>query len=112
MNHFESVSKQNKIKNLIILSGDRHRAGIYKDQTESGNIIYELTSSSLNLPAGRFYGVKEEPGPKRLGASFLDENYGLIEIDESNKISLSIRDINQETINKINIPFIESSPTH
>ena len=107
-----SLVDKNKIKNLIILSGDRHRAGIYKDRTGSGSIIYELTSSSLNLPAGRFYGVKEEPGPKRLGVSFLDENYGLIEIDENNKISLSIKDINQETINKINIPFIESSPTH
>ena len=101
-----------KVKNLIILSGDRHRAGIYKDQTEGGKIIYELTSSSLNLPAGKFFGAKEEPGPKRLGATFLDENYGLIEINENNKISLSIKDINQNTINKINIPFIEMLPTH
>ena len=69
-------------------------------------MIYELTSSSLNLPASKFFGAKEEPGPKRLGTTFLDENYGLIEINENNTISLSIKDINQNTINKISIPFI------
>ena len=89
--------------NLIILSGDRHRGGIYKEKTNGGNQLFELTSSSLNLPAGKLFKAKEELGPNRIGPTFLDENYGVIEINENKKITLSIKGLDQKTHNKINI---------
>ena len=54
---FNLIDKNN-INNLIILSGDRHRGGIYKEKTNGGNQLFELTSSSLNLPAGKLFKSK------------------------------------------------------
>ena len=99
---FDSIDKNN-ISNLIILSGDRHRAGIYKEKTNGGNQLFELTSSSLNLPAGKIFKSKEEYGPNRIGPTFLEENYGTIEINSNKNITMSIKNINQQTINKINV---------
>ena len=94
---------ENNIKKLIILSGDRHRAGIYKDKTENGNELFELTSSSLNLAAGKIFKAKEEAGPNRIGPTYLMENYGTLEIKSNKNVLLSIKDLNQQTQNKINV---------
>ena len=99
---FNLIDKNN-INNLIILSGDRHRGGIYKEKTKGGNQLFELTSSSLNLPAGKLFKSKEELGPNRIGSTFLEENYGVVEINDDKKITLSIRGLDQKTHNKINI---------
>ena len=94
---------ENDIKKLIILSGDRHRAGIYKDRTKNGNELYELTSSSLNLAAGKLFKAVEEAGPNRIGPTYLMENYGTLEINNDKNIKLSIKDLNQQTQNEIKI---------
>ena len=99
---FNLIDKNN-INNLIILSGDRHRGGIYKEKTNGGNQLFELTSSSLNLPAGKLFKSKEELGPNRIGSTFLEENYGVVEINDDKKITLSIKGLDQKTHNKINI---------
>ena len=94
---------ENNITKLIILSGDRHRAGIYKDKTKNGNEIYELTSSSLNLAAGKLFKASEEAGPNRIGPTYLMENYGTLEINNNKNVLLSIKDLNQQTKNEIRI---------
>ena len=94
---------ENDINKLIILSGDRHRAGIYKDRTKNGNELYELTSSSLNLAAGKLFKAVEEAGPNRIGPTYLMENYGTLEINNDKNIKLSIKDLNQQTQNEIKI---------
>ena len=94
---------ENDINKLIILSGDRHRAGIYKDRTKNGTELYELTSSSLNLAAGKLFKAVEEAGPNRIGPTYLMENYGTLEINNDKNIKLSIKDLNQQTQNEIKI---------
>ena len=94
---------ENDINKLIILSGDRHRAGIYKDRTKNGNELYELTSSSLNLAAGKLFKAVEEAGPNRIGPTYLMENYGTIEINNDKNMILSIKDLNQQIQNEIKI---------
>ena len=94
---------ENDINKLIILSGDRHRAGIYKDRTKNGNELYELTSSSLNLAAGKLFKAVEEAGPNRIGPTYLMENYGTIEINNDKNMKLSIKDLNQQIQNEIKI---------
>ena len=94
---------ENNIAKLIILSGDRHRAGIYRDKTKNGNELYELTSSSLNLAAGKLFKAKEEAGPNRIGPTYLMENYGTLEINNNKNVLLSIKDLNQQTKNEIRI---------
>jgi alkaline phosphatase D len=83
---FELLSTSNA-KKIIILSGDRHRAGIYKKEISDNKQLWELTSSSLNKPSSH----AEEPGPYRLGATYQKENFGLIKVNgQTKKISLQI----------------------
>ena len=36
------------LNQTLVISGDRHRGGIYKFKTARGKVISEVTSSSLN----------------------------------------------------------------
>lgn len=66
-----------KIKNLIIISGDRHLASIA--MTNLGKYqLYDVTSSSLNRP-GQF--TKPETDQSYIGPSFLGINYGMAYIN-------------------------------
>ncbi|AOL94311.1 alkaline phosphatase D family protein [Porphyrobacter sp. LM 6] len=71
---------------LVILSGDRHAAGIYKTE-HKGETMWELTSSSLNLTFGSDTerSTAREPDPTRISPFFPIENYGLIDIDWKGK---------------------------
>ena len=67
---------------LVMLSGDRHAAGIYKVE-HAGQTMWELTSSSLNLAFGNNNeaSTAREPDPARVTKFFSVENYGLVDID-------------------------------
>ena len=74
-------------KPVVLVSGDRHKAGIYKQEN-----LYELTSSSLNKPLPRWLvAVWDETDPLLLGKMHYDMNYGLINID-SGSISIDLKD--------------------
>jgi len=91
------IDKAN-LNHTLILSGDRHRAGIYEIKTESGKRISEVTSSSLNAS----FPNDEENGPLRLGNTYVEENYGVISIDSENRqLIASIRDIDGEIVRKL-----------
>lgn len=64
-----------KAGNAVLLSGDRHQAGVYHD-ADSG--LWELTSSSLNLAFGS---GRPEPDKLRQQGLFSEENYALIDFD-------------------------------
>jgi len=81
---------------VILLSGDRHRAGIYRHDEAIDYSLYEITSSALNLVVK---GIEEEPGPQRLGPTYLAENYGAIAIDWSaGTVQLEVRDMEGDTV--------------
>ena len=63
---------------VMILSGDRHRGGLYQYSLGSDRRLVELTSSSLNLAIP---GIQEEPGPLRVGPTYRDENFGAVFLD-------------------------------
>ena len=81
--------------NLIMLSGDRHAAGLYKTDDAIGYPLFEATSSSLNRPLTDMVSPDRlfmEPGPNRLGDMYFDVNYGVIDIDwEAGAVAVSIR---------------------
>jgi len=80
------------LKNTIILSGDRHRGGIYQLKTKKGNTISEVTSSSLN---SSYPTNPEEAGPLRIGSTYINENYGgLYFNDKSDTLTISLKNIN------------------
>ena len=68
------------LNQTLVISGDRHRGGIYKFKTARGKVISEVTSSSLNAS----FPNKEEYGPLRIGKTFIEENYGVIFFDRKN----------------------------
>lgn len=73
---------QREASGLVMLSGDRHAAGIYKTE-HKGETLWELTSSSLNLAFGNDNDAStaREPDESRVSKFFSVENYGLIDID-------------------------------
>ncbi len=85
-----------KVKNPILLSGDRHIGEISRIKYKGINIT-EITSSSLTRAWGN---NNPEKNSYRIGNTVYDLNYGLIEI-KGNTIEASIRSNNQEVKEKI-----------
>ena len=93
-----NIIDEANLNHTLILSGDRHRAGIYEMKTGSGKVISEVTSSSLNAS----FPNNEENGPLRIGNTYVEENYGVISIDSENRqLMASIRDIEGEIVGKL-----------
>ena len=85
---FDVIAKS-QARNVVFLSGDRHRAGLYRLDRAEGGAFIEATSSSLN----RSFDDPEERGPHQIGAMFGGNNFGLIEIDWATRVAtISIRD--------------------
>lgn len=83
------IIDQSSSENVLILSGDRHRAGLYQLTTNSNKNIIEMTSSSLNLS----FANDEEAGPLRVGPTFVQENYGEILLNKtSNSLIVNLKD--------------------
>jgi len=85
-------------ENLLVLSGDRHAAGLYLHEDAVGYPLYEATSSSLNLPLSAWDEPGEEPaaeaGPYRIsGPMYREANYGVLDIDwNAGAVALEIHD--------------------
>tara|TARA_Y100000768_G_C23930029_1_gene659567 strand:+ start:321 stop:1277 length:957 start_codon:yes stop_codon:yes gene_type:complete len=78
----ELISDTKKNKTIIVVSGDRHRAGLYKSKD-----FIEITASSLNRPGSSF----EETDRYLINQTFPEINYGILEIKpRQNKITVSI----------------------
>ncbi|MEX2215736.1 MAG: alkaline phosphatase D family protein [Phycisphaeraceae bacterium] len=86
-----------KANGVILISGDRHLAEISKLATDdpdngAGYPVYDVTSSSLNVPSGGNVG---EVNKHRVGEHYRLVNFGTILIDWADKdplINLQIRD--------------------
>ena len=79
------LAKKTGTDNLVVLSGDRHSAALYRRDLGDGASLFELTSSSINLPASVWRAEREETriedGPYRLGTMIYEANYGVLDID-------------------------------
>ena len=83
---------------LLIVSGDRHKGALYKQ-----NDIYEITSSSLNKPIEplKLAIQPKETDPLMIGDTFDKENYGTITINSDKRtITVSLKDIKGKIINR------------
>ncbi|KAA5802300.1 alkaline phosphatase family protein [Alkalicaulis satelles] len=88
---------------VVIASGDRHAAGLYVRADLTSYPLYEITSSSLNMP---FRDEHDEPGPHRIGDMYAPENYGVIAIDwEGGSLNLEIRDVQGAVVREQGVPL-------
>ena len=88
------------LNQTLVISGDRHRGGIYKFKTARGKVISEVTSSSLNAS----FPNEEEYGPLRIGKTFIEENYGVISIySENNDMFVDLKNVNGEVVRNTTI---------
>ncbi|MEL6288852.1 MAG: alkaline phosphatase D family protein [Pseudomonadota bacterium] len=79
---------ETKANSVVFLSGDRHRATIYRDATKGDVPFVEITSSSMNMP----FDDPDERGPHQLAAMYGKENFGVIDIDwETCRVALVLR---------------------
>ena len=73
------------VTNAVLVSGDRHSGAFYMRDDVAGYPLYEMTTSSLNLPASSFRArsgeTRIEDGPHRLTNMQFEVNYGLMDID-------------------------------
>ena len=87
---------------VILLSGDRHAAGLYKNTMALSYPLYEITSSSLNLPLSAWVkpeNLKQEYGPYRMGDNYFEVNFGAIDFDwQTRRVTLNIMDEHGRTI--------------
>ena len=81
--------------NVLIISGDRHRSGFYKQDN-----IYEFTSSSLNRGIFPSY----ETDSLLLGKTYTQNNYGIVEFYEDS-LDLFIKDENMNILESLEIPL-------
>ena len=93
-NKFFSLLEKNVNKTLLV-SGDRHLGGIYEKDG-----FFEITASSLNKPGSLFF----ETDKYLLGKTYRQENYGIIEIFESN-IELKLKNKLGKTLNSLSINY-------
>ena len=108
----------NSSNKTLILSGDRHRAGMYELDE-----IVEITSSSMNKPIKTF---SEKKGFKKyfdqamdlvfyeddelaLGETYMKENFGFIKIySEQKLLELNVFDINGKSVLSHNLKLSKS----
>jgi len=76
---------------VVVVSGDRHMSEISRDDESCGYPLYDITSSSLNLPLGS----GPEPNRYRVGELFRPSNFGTLSLDWSHQppvVTACIRD--------------------
>lgn len=97
---FYRLLEKTSANGVVMVSGDRHSAALYRLAGETPYPLFEMTTSSLNIPLTAF--VKDpvdEPGPYRLTPPFYESNYGLIDIDWADRtVTLQIMGANGTTV--------------
>ncbi|WP_379922130.1 alkaline phosphatase D family protein [Erythrobacter sp. R86502] len=99
-NRLLETLRQREASGMVILSGDRHAAGIYKT-AHRGETMWELTSSSLNLAFGNDIerSTAREPDAARITPFFPIENYGLVDIDwKAKALTMTLKGNTSDTL--------------
>jgi alkaline phosphatase D len=77
-------------KGVVFVSGDRHIAGLYRQDAVIGYAAYELTTSSLNLS---HRAMSAERSSNQIGDMYAPVNYGLATVDwDARRVTLEVRD--------------------
>ncbi len=75
---FDILDKSN-FPDILVLSGDRHIAEVFRSKTKSGKSLTEFTSSSMNKPLP-LRSLQEE-SEERISPIFSEPNFGILTIE-------------------------------
>lgn len=96
---------------VILLSGDRHQGGLYARDGAAPYPLYELTASSFNRPLSAWGFSGDGADEFRLGETYIDENYGQIDIDwAARRVTLSLRDLTGGAVSSLSISLNDLRP--
>ena len=91
-------------KGLVLLSGDRHRAGIYRKPDGRPYAIPEITSSALNMP----FPATDPDEPARIGAMYAAENFGTLAIDwQARRLGATINAVDGREVARLDLAFAD-----
>jgi alkaline phosphatase D len=92
-------------RGVVMISGDRHSAGMYQQEGLIGYPAYEMTTSSLNLS---FRETSDEHSSNQIGDMYAPVNYGMARIDWSAR-TLTLQIVNAEgaPVREQNIAFAD-----
>ncbi len=94
---------ETKARGVVIVSGDRHIGGIYREANATLRLpLHEMTSSGVTHP----WATASEYGPNRIGPLVTVPHYGVIDIDFSaRRLVLSLRGIDNRSVHEHAIDF-------
>lgn len=99
--------KSTKANGVVMLSGDRHTAFVYKDEDRGNYPYYELTSSSMNAVFAKAP-KSTEYDTRQIVDGYTFGNYGEIAINWDEKvIQMSIKDETGEDVSVVGFTFAE-----
>jgi len=85
---------------VVLISGDRHVGGLYRETAGTPYPLPEITSSGLN----QVFAANREPGPNRLGAVYGAANFGTADIDWwEGALTLSVRNGAGEPVRRYSV---------
>lgn len=97
--------KTRNAKGVVLVSGDRHVAGLYKDPDFGPAAVFEMTASALNRS---LRATSDETDSLVLGTLYAPNNFGLIDIDWNRRnLVLAIHDEKGEVQRSQNVSFAE-----
>ena len=100
-----SLIKSSQAKGVVIVSGDRHLAALYRQDGLVGYPLVELTASALNRS---MRATNDEMSSQQIGPAYAPNNSGLVEIDWAGRsLRLSIRNEAGAEVQGLPLAFAE-----
>lgn len=97
------VIRDSGAKGVVMISGDRHLAALYRQEGLAAYPLYEMTASSLNKS---FRATSEEMSSNQIGDAYALVNFGLVDIDwPGRSLRLSIRGLDGAEVRGVDVAF-------
>lgn len=98
-----SLIRDTEANGVVFVSGDRHTAFLYRDDTALPYPAYEITASSMNVA---FATTTEEMDRAQIGEGYPPENYGAIGIDwTAGTVTLAVHGNTGEVVRETTAAF-------
>ena len=103
--HLFDIIKTSQAKGVVILSGDRHMAALYRQAGLVDYPMVELTASALNRS---MRATNDEMSSQQISPAYAPNNSGLMEIDWRGKsLRLSSRNEQGAEVQGLSVPFAQ-----